>query len=607
MFSLLVAPVGVLLALVLLNWVSGRALRRRFLDRTDLILIFAMTSVAGAVSAEWSWVQHSAIHMFPVAAESNPVAKSHMLAHLPDWLAIKDLRQVEDMTTGGHGMAYTAQKLPIYFPKYLAWGALLCSVCFACLCINSLMRGAWCRSERLAFPLIQLPVAVTEKGGAGAMWRSKHMWLAFAIMFGIDMLNGFAFLFPNLPRIPVKDYLDLSTLFTEPPLNQMGQFPIAIYPFMAAIGLFMSNDLIFSMIFFFLARKSLHVLLAANGYPQGTFSGTFIAPGPPFFDEQTWGGVLALFLGAIWVSRGYLREVWADIRSGRSPEDGGITHRWAFVGLLASFLVVVWFGLAGTLPITYMVPYVLLFLIFSVVLTRIRAQLGPPTHEFAFFGPSSIMHRFLGNHWLSDRQAVWVNQVFISMNRVHRTHPMPYQLEAMKMGQMEHVNQKRIFFAIVMATGVGFLFASFFLHVFAYRTGAATRYQEGLAFLQSMLNNRSGADVVGIAMTLVGFSAVLGLDALRFRFPGFPLHPTGYVLSMNFGVDYYWFGLMIALVVKVFVQRYFGLPGYDKLRNVGLGILVGEYAAEAIWTTITLFTQQSTYTISFNERGLGVQ
>ncbi len=607
MFSLLVAPIGALMAVVLANAVLRLAAPRFCLDEVELVLIYAIVSVSGAVGAEWAWVGHSAYHMFPIAAETNPTVRDVVLPNMPDWLAVKDLEAVRDMAGGGHGMSYVAGKLPMYLPRYAAWGILYVSICLACLCINSLMRGAWCRSERLTFPLIQLPVAMSESGGAGPMWRSKLMWSAFAAMFAIDMLNGFSYLYPNLPNVPVKDLVDLDRLFTEPPWNQIGHFPIAIYPFMAAIAVFMPSDLIFSIVFFFLARKATHVILAANGIPQGTFSGTFVAPGPPYFDEQTWGGVLALFVGAIWVSRVYLREVWRDIRTGRKPEDGGIPHRWAFVGLAVCFAAVVAFGMLGTLPVAYMIPYVGVFLVFSVVLTRIRAQLGPPTHEFAFFGPNSIMHRFLGNQWLTDRQVVWVNQGLFVMNRIHRTHPMPYQLEAMKMGDREGLSKRRLFWSIAAATVLAYFLSQFLLHVYSYRTGQTQRWSEGLSYIQVMLANRKGPDVVGISMTLFGFSVVLLLDIVRFRVPAFPLHPAGYVLSMNYGVDYYWFGLLIVMLLKNFVQRYYGLRGYDKLRNVALGILVAEYAAETIWMATALVTHQNTYTISFNERGLGGQ
>lgn len=607
MFSLLLAPLSILILLLIANIPLRLLAPRLRLTQSDLIMVFAITSVASAVSAEWLGVHHSAMFDLPMRAEQSPVVKDKLLPNLPDWLVSKDPAIPKDIAVGGRDAGYVLGKLPILFPKYLAWGALFFFMCFAMLCINSLMRGAWLRQERLAFPLVQLPVAMTEGGGSGGMWRSRYMWIAFAAMFAIDILNGLNYLYPNIPAIPVKQYLDVQSLFKEPPLSNMGSLPIGIYPFMAAIGVFVPSDLLFSMVLFFLLRKVAHVAIAAYGIPQSTFSGTAISPGPPYFDEQSWGGIFALFLTAVWLSRGYLAGVWRDIRSNARSEDGGIGHRWAFLGLAACIAGIVWFGALGDLPVYYFLPYVLIFLIFSFVLTRIRAQLGPPTHEFAFFGPSSVMYRFFGNQWITDRQGAWLSQVFITMNRIHRTHPMPFQLEAMKMGSMERLNQRTIFWAIVAATVLGYFLGQFFNHVLEYRTGQVYRSNEGEAYLNTLLNNRHGPDVIGIAMTIFGFAVVLALDMLRFNFPGFPIHPAGYVLSMNFGVDYYWFGLLLALLVKNFVLRYYGMRGYDKLRDVALGILLAEYAAETIWAGMALITYQSTYTISFNDRSLGIQ
>jgi hypothetical protein len=95
---------------------------------------------------------------------------------------------------------------------------------------------------------------------------------------------------------------------------------------------------------------------------------------------------------------------------------------------------------------------------------------------------------------------------------------------------------------------------------------------------------------------------VMLLDFIRFRVPGFPFHPAGYALAMNFGVDYYWFGLIIVLVIKVFVQRYWGLKGYEKLRMIALGILLAEFVAEGVWGTVAMVTRQATYSISINGR-----
>ncbi|MFY9234026.1 MAG: DUF6785 family protein [Fimbriimonadaceae bacterium] len=604
-FSLMLAPISILILLLLANVPLRLFLPKLALKQGDLIMIFAITSIAAAVSSEWGFNQHSAMFDLPARAEASPLVRDTMLPNLPDWLVSKDPAIPKDIQQGGRGIGYVFEQLPVLLPKYIAWGVLFSFLSFALLCINSLMRGAWLHREKLAFPLIQLPVAMTEGGGSGAMWRSKYMWLAFAVMFSIDILNGVNYLYPNVPAIPVKMFVELSDVFKEPPLSNMGSLPIAIYPFMAAIGIFVPSDLLFSMILFFLLRKATHVMVSAYaGIPQSTFSGTAFQPGAPYFDEQSWGAVFALFVTAIWFSRHYLKDVWAAIRSGAKPEDGGLTHRWAFIGLLFCFAGIMWYGAQGDLPVFYFAPYIAIFLVFSFVLTRVRAQLGSPTHEFAFFGPTSVMHRFVGNKWVTDKQATWLSQVFLPINRIHRAHPMPFQLEAMKIGATERLNQKTIFFAIVAATVIGFLLGHFFMNVLEYRTGSVYRYADGEAYLNTLLNNRHGPDVVGMGMTAFGFAFVLGLDALRFNFPGFPVHPAGYLLSMNYGVDYYWFGLLLALLIKNFVQRYYGLRGYDKLRNVALGILLAEYAAETIWAGIALVTNQSTYTISFNDRSL---
>ena len=97
-------------------------------------------------------------------------------------------------------------------------------------------------------------------------------------------------------------------------------------------------------------------------------------------------------------------------------------------------------------------------------------------------------------------------------------------------------------------------------------------------------------------------AVVLGLNFLRFQVPWFPLNPMGYALAMNFGVDYYWFGLLVAFVVKGVVQRYSGLKGYRKLHGVALGVILGEFTVELLWSIISIVGRYATYSISINGR-----
>jgi hypothetical protein len=95
---------------------------------------------------------------------------------------------------------------------------------------------------------------------------------------------------------------------------------------------------------------------------------------------------------------------------------------------------------------------------------------------------------------------------------------------------------------------------------------------------------------------------VVGINFIRFRVASFPLNPVGYALSMNFGVDYYWFGLLLALLAKLAVQRYIGLKGYNKLHTFALGVILGEFAAEGIWAGVAMIFRIATYSVSINGR-----
>src|SRR5207247_5687431 len=129
----------------------------------------------------------------------------------------------------------------------------------------------------------------------------------------IDLLNCLNFLYPALPRLNVRFLCDLSKAFPDPPYNAIGWTPIALFPFVTALAVFLPMDLLFSAIFFFFVRKAQQVIAASYGYPGGMFGGGWLVPAPPYFTEQSWGAFLGLFVTALWIARGYLREVWHAI------------------------------------------------------------------------------------------------------------------------------------------------------------------------------------------------------------------------------------------------------------------------------------------------------
>jgi hypothetical protein len=573
-----------------------------------MAVIFGIVSVASAISAEWTLLNMQYVHVFAGFSERDPAYRDVFLPNLPKSMFFTDAEQIRDYIAGGNGFWYFLSRLDLWAPKIAMWTLLYGAITVALLCVNSLMREAWLRRERLTFPIVQLPVAMIENDGRGPLWKNKTMWAAFLVVFTIDMLNGFQYLYPNLPSVPVKNFIpDLRNVFTEQPWKSMGLTPISLYPFIAAIAVLMPSDLLFSVIFFFLARKATLVIMAVYGISSDSFGGGFLTPAPPYFTEQTWGAIIGLFVTALWLSRGYLREVWTAIREGARATDGGLSHRAAFLLLVVCMGIVAAFTTLGDLPLYIMIPYLFAFLAFSFVLTRLRAQLGPPSHEFAFFGPNQLLMNFYGTRNLSEKDAVVLGTVFLGINRLSRSHVMPVQLEAMRVADVSGARLKPFFGLLAIALLAGLVIGSFWFVQKGYVKGGEPGWNDPKFVLDGIRSAPHGPNVVGMSMVFVGFAVVTLLDVVRFRVPGFWLHPAGYALSLNFGVDYYWFGLAVALVLKTLVQRYYGLAGFRQLRMAAFGVLLAEYSAELIWASVALVTHQSTYTIGFNERGFGAQ
>ena len=605
-FSLMVPPVILTLVVAMANLVVRRVAPKLALTEGELIIFYAMHTVMGAICAEWMTVINPYIHAYALYRTNDTRFDKYINPYTSPWFFIQpaDADKYIDYRNGGFGFRYFVTRLPLWWRYIFSWTVLVTLVCSAMLCLNSLMRDEWTNREKLAFPIIQMPMAIVQMGsGRSKLWQSKLFVIPFVFMFAIDMLNGFHFIYPWLPLINVRFLGDLSQFFQSPPFNAIGWTPIGIFPYMAVIGFFMPTDLLFSCIFFFFFRKGLQVFTYAIGYTEsaGVFGGGGLVPGPPYFSEQSWGAFLALFCTSAWVARSYLGEVWQQILHG-GGDKRGVPHRLAFAGLILSVAGVGGIGLFIGIPLWMVGFETLLFLAFSVALTRMRAQIGAPSHEMAFMGPNQMLVDFAGTGALSQAGISRMVTTFHIFNRIHRTHPMPHQLEAMKMGDSAKMNQRALFIAILLATVIGSVLGHMTYIYTGYHYGAQNAGGETAGVVDTLINKHQPPNSIAIAFVLVGFLVVLGLDFVRFRIPGFALHPAGYALAMNFGLDYFWTGLIIVWLIKLFIERYYGLKGHNKLHQVALGIILAEFCAEAIWSTYAMATHTATYSISINGR-----
>lgn len=607
-FSLMIPPVIMTFLVAVANLGVRRISKKYALTEGELIIFYGMHAVLGAICAEWMGIIQPNIATYALYAKGNTLYQDKMLPFLSHWLfvPVKDAHEFKDYKEGGYSFHHFLLHLHLWWPYIEAWTLIITLVCLAMLCINSLMRDEWTNREKLAFPIIQLPMAIVQAGaGKLPLWKNRYFSVAFIIMFLIDIINGFHSFYPSIPLINVRFLGDLQQFFPNPPFNAIGWTPIGIFPYVAAIGFFMPTDLLFSLIFFFFVRKTIQVVAYAMGYTEsaGVFGGSGLIPSAPYFSEQSWGAFLALFTMAMWVARSYLKEVWQQILRGSPKGDRGVPHRVAFGLLLVSVTALGVIGVEAGIPLWMVLFTIILFLIFSTALTKMRAQIGAPSHEMAFMGPNQLLVDFVGTQNMPAAGVTGLVSTFFFMNRIHRTHPMPNQLEAMKMGDKAQYSQRAIFLSIMLAVVVGSVLGHLSYIYRGYHYGAGDSGGDVAGVVDTLTRKQQPPNITGMLFVFVGFCVVILLDFIRFQVPGFPLHPVGYALAMNFGVDYYWFGLLIVYLIKLFVERFYGLKGHDKLHQVALGIILAEFCAEAIWAAYSMTHKDfATYSVSFNGR-----
>ena len=196
----------------------------------ELLLLYVMLSFATTLAGcdVLQAVLSVLGHAFWFATEENEW-KTLFWSHIPRWLTVDDKKALQGYYLGESSF-YTEAHLRAWAPVILAWLALFLVLAFIFLCLNTILRRQWADRERLTFPIIQLPLQMTNP--ASNFFRNKRMWIGFAIAAGISLFNGLSTLYPSIPYIPVTRRF---FAFLDPPLSFYGEATLAFYPF--AIGI----------------------------------------------------------------------------------------------------------------------------------------------------------------------------------------------------------------------------------------------------------------------------------------------------------------------------------------------------------------------------------
>ena len=601
--SVMSLPWGVvfnIIVLLLVNVGLKRFLPRYALTQAEFVTVYVMVGIAVMLSGHDTLQLGvpNLTHGWWYATDAN-AWEDLFHKDLPKFATVSDPRILEPYYDG-HSTLYTKERILAWYGPVLWWCGVVLAVGLVMVGINVLLRKQWTEREKLGYPIVQLPLAMTAQGGSRSFFGSKTLWIGILLAAALDIYNGLHWFFPSVPVIDIRHNRD-HYIETRPwglPWSAMGRIPLPLYPFLTALGFLVPLDLCFSMWFFYVFRKLQQVAVAA--------APIHMMPGLPYLGEQSFGAWFALFGYAMWVGRRYFGELGRSIWQGRLSEDteagDPMSHRAALAGIVAGCAFLVFFCLRAGMTIAAIVPFLVFVFVIHTAITRVRAELGPPAHEMA--GNMDAIHLeviFAGTRNLGARNLTMFPLFWWLTGRGYRTTPMPVQLEGFKMAEVSGAEPSRL--AVGMA--IAFLLGG----LFSYWSAIHLTYQHGYTplighnrgpwnQLASWLNYPQ--DPSWQRMTFIGVGGLLtvAMTWMRINFLWWPLHPAGYAMGMLFGVEYFWSCLLIAWLVKWAILHWGGHKAYQRFVPAVYGVIIGEYTVGAFWSAMSVILQRPMYDFS---------
>lgn len=568
------------------------------LSPSELLTVCCMSMVAVCMQGEWlaGYLVGMITAPYYFASPENRWDEL-LLQYIPNWTVIPDRNLVRGFYEGlppGESVPWAAWLTPVFW-----WGLLLAAILTINLSVGVLFRKQWMEHENLAFPiataLLQLTGASGESGKLSGLLMNRLFRVGFAITFGIMCWNIATWFFELVPMIPILNGRPGKHVLTLAP-----GFPNLIYAFSLftfTFGYFTRSEVLFSIWFFHLLAIVQAGIFNRLGLDLGSSDNW--CSFHPAVGWQGFGGMIVLAAWGVWIARGHFRNVWRHFLGRASGDDEGelMSYRTAvFLLILGLVFVSLWInrsGMAWGPLLAFLFGTAVLYIGMSRILVEsgLVAMRGPITaqafiwHGFgiAGLGPFSATALALTFSWFCDGKGfgmtmlAHVPRLGTAMNQRARRPLGPSIIAACAVGAIAVIAY--IVYEGYHATG-GFNFGTnnFVVGGNAFEISAVTasRIQQGTF----------GPDWA--RLSFLGGGAVFAalLFWLRYRFPGFPLHPIGFTCAAAPPLEDTASTIFLIWAVKSLILRIGGLERYRETAPLFLGFLIGYIFAVGVGVVV---------------------
>ena len=274
--------------------VLGNALLKRALSAAELITITIMGLVASGMPIFIVGLILSIISKPYYGALPTNEWAVYVHPHLPDW-AIPDPAH-DAMRFFYEGLPSKDGTIPwgAWAEPLLWWLLLVLVVYFVGLCSVVVLRRHWMERERLAFPLTEAALMLTEEASGSALppaLKTRAFWIGFAIPCGLIAFNVPSYFFPGWAQAPVFQGWTFSLIPHAPAVQLLLYFPVLGFMYLAPLAIS------FSVWFFHL----LYLVQLGLINQLGVFNlraDPFVYGGTPL-SWQSWGAFAAMVGGIL--------------------------------------------------------------------------------------------------------------------------------------------------------------------------------------------------------------------------------------------------------------------------------------------------------------------
>ncbi len=603
--SLLNSPVFILFLLVVVNSVLIRYWPGRVFSRGELLVVYGMliVSVGLAMQGGLPYLVSMTTYPFYMATPEN--GWEHMVwPHVPLFLRLTQL----EYATWFWEAAPREIGVPwgVWFTSMAYWGLFTVALMAAMFGLGALVRKDWIERQRLTFPLVDVPLAVTGEDEHPSLRSSilndRIFWIGFGIPAVLVVMQWFHILYPSVPA-PQLYAIDIGRYFAEKGLpwsvlsGHSGVKVSIIFPVIGITCLLPSEVSLSLWLFYVLYRVQLLTWAAFGIAEEGGTAAVAINP-PMFIAFQEAGGFLALTGVVLYQSRKALRAAWLSLigRAREAPDPySPLSGRWALLVLAFSNAFMFWFAARAGMSWWSFAAIMVVFYAVLVGASRLVAAGGVMFVDTGFY-PRTVALRTIGA--LPIGPSALTMYTYLSV--IYMYDPMNLAMPQM-MNSFKLIHSGRIRGTVFMLAAFAAIIAMFvfgvpaLLEVIHRHGGGAlpdwpfTDYPGwGFGELDASLRTPEPADNwLRLALAL-GAGFTLLLVWLHTQYVWWPVSPIGFLIASSYETNRsLWVNVFIAWLLTGAIRRYGGLSLFRRFRPAFLGLVLGEYLPRGFFAIIS--------------------